>query len=144
MSRDNFDDKFSARIRNVNASTIREICRLAGMKDYISLAGGWPNPDTFPYDFTRKAISKLMRARTGDVLQYGMSEGLLPLRQWFQGWLKEREGIEADIDEIIITAGAQNAMDLTCRVLVDEGDVCLVDLPTYIGGSGSMQFYGGE
>ncbi len=144
MSQGKFDDHFAARIRSVNASTIREICRLAGMKDFISLAGGWPNPDTFPYDFTRKAIAKLMRARTGDALQYGMSEGLLPLRQWFQGWLKEREGIEAGIDEIIITAGSQNAMDLTCRVLVDEGDVCLVDLPTYIGGSGSIQFYGGE
>lgn len=135
---------FSRRAGNLTASSIREICRLAGIKGLVSLAGGWPNPETFPYDFTRKAIKGLMKEKKGDVLQYGMSDGLIPLREWLSDWLREREGIHASLDEILITAGAQNAMDLTCRILVDEDDVCLVDLPTYFGGVGSMQFYGGR
>jgi 2-aminoadipate transaminase len=144
MSREDLSRHFAARVGNLSASSIREICKLAGMKDLVSLAGGWPNPETFPYAFTRKAVGKLMKEKRGEVLQYGMSEGLVQLRQWLAGWLKEREGIDAGLDEIVISAGAQNGMDLTCRVLVEEGDVCLVELPTYFGGIGSIQLFGGK
>jgi len=135
---------FAGRMSRVSASAIREICKLVGVKGLVSLAGGWPNPDTFPYAFTKKTVSRLMRDKSPEVLQYGMSEGLIPLRQWFARWLKQTEGVEAGLDELLITAGSQNAMDLTCRVLVDEGDLCLVDLPTYFGGVGSMQLFGGR
>jgi 2-aminoadipate transaminase len=134
----------AGRMSRLSASSIREICKLAGVKGLVSLAGGWPNPDTFPYAFTKKTVSGLMRERSPEVLQYGMSEGLIPLRQWFSGWLNRTEGVEAGMDELVITAGSQNAMELTCRVLVDEGDLCLADLPTYFGGVGSMQLFGGR
>ena len=80
---------FAGRMGRISASSIREICKLAGMKGLVSLAGGWPNPDTFPYAFTKKTVSRLMRDRSPEVLQYGMSEGLIPLREWFAGWLKQ-------------------------------------------------------
>ena len=144
MSLDDMTKYFARRADRVSASSIREICKLVGMQGLVSLAGGWPNPDTFPYAFTRRAVAKLMKEKTPDVLQYGMSEGLPKLRQWFSGWLKEREGIEASADDLVITAGSQNGMDLACRVLVEVGDVCLVDLPTYFGGVGSLKLYGGQ
>jgi hypothetical protein len=56
MSREDLSRHFAARVGNLSASSIREICKLAGMKDLVSLAGGWPNPETFPYAFTRKAV----------------------------------------------------------------------------------------
>ncbi len=144
MTKGDMSRFFAARTGRVSASAIREICKLVGVKGLVSLAGGWPNPDTFPYGFTKKTVSGLMRDRSPEVLQYGMSEGLIPLREWFVGWLRQTEGVEASLDELLITAGSQNAMELTCRVLVEEGDVCLVDLPTYFGGVGSMSLFGGR
>jgi 2-aminoadipate transaminase len=144
MSQGDMSRYFAARTGNLSASSIREICNLVGKKDLVSLAGGWPNPQTFPYAFTRRTIGRLMKEKKGDVLQYGSSEGLIQLRQWLAGWLKESEGIAATPDEIVITAGAQNGMELTCRILVEEGDVCLVELPTYFGATGSMRGNGGK
>lgn len=134
---------FAERTGRMSSSIIRELCKLAVRGEVVSLAGGWPNSDAFPYAFTAKAIRKYMKEKKGEVLQYGTSDGVKELREWLAGWLKEKEGIETEPDGIMISAGAQNGMDLCCRVFVNEGEVCLVELPTYFGGVGSIRFYGG-
>jgi len=137
-----FDSRLSTRARTMVASSVREICKLVQRQDIISLAGGWPNPETFPADETARIVERLMRERPGEVLQYGMSEGLTPLREWLAGWLGAREGVATAVDGVLMVSGAQMGMDLACRVLVDDGDVGLVELPTYFGGTGSLQSFG--
>lgn len=135
---------FARRAEKVDASIIREICTLVGIEGLISLAGGWPNAEVFPLEFTRRVIDRLVDEGVSDLLQYGMSEGYLPLRKKFTRYLAENESVTAGVDEILIATGAQMGMELTCRLFVEDGDYCLVDLPTYFGGVGSIRFYGGK
>ena len=104
----------------------------AQVPDLISFAPGHPDPSTFPWDAIREAAETLLRGRDANVLQYGGTRGYRPLLESLTNVLTSR-GITSTLEERILTTGSQQALDLVGRVLLDPGDVVLVELPTYTG-----------
>jgi len=135
---------YARRAREVKASAIREICKLIARPEIRSLAGGWPDPATFPVDAIREICTELLDERPDLVLQYGTSEGLPELRSALVDWLGRRDGIECSEDQLVVTSGSAQGMELAAKILIDEGDVVFVGLPTYFGGSGAAQTFGAE
>lgn len=123
----------STAARAYEESAIRRIGALgARVPDLISFAPGYPAPSTFPWDELRGITSELLEARDGNVLQYGGTRGYRPLVEQVVQELAGR-GVRTSVEEIIITTGSQQGLDLTCRVLADPGDIVFVELPTYSG-----------
>lgn len=105
----------------------------AAVPGLISLAAGYPSPDVFPWDDLQSITADLLARRDGNVLQYGATRGYRPLiEQLLAKTLKDR-GITSAFEEVIITTGSQQGLDLVGRVLIDPGDIILVELPTYSG-----------
>jgi 2-aminoadipate transaminase len=100
--------------------------------DVISFAPGYPSPDMFPWDEFREITNELLAARDGGTLQYGPTRGHLPLLDAIRTVLAGR-GIQAVLEDLLITSGSQQGLDLVARVLLDPGDVALVELPAYTG-----------
>jgi 2-aminoadipate transaminase len=100
--------------------------------DVISFAPGYPSPDMFPWDEFREITNELLAARDGGTLQYGPTRGHLPLLEAIRTVLAGR-GIQAGLEDLLITSGSQQGLDLVARVLLDPGDVALVELPAYTG-----------
>lgn len=123
----------SAAARAFEESAIRRIGALgARVPDLISFAPGYPAVSTFPWDDLRAITTELIERRDGNVLQHGATRGYRPLIEQVVGLLSER-GVQTSADEIIITTGSQQGLDLSGRVLADPGDVAFVELPTYSG-----------
>ena len=104
----------------------------AQVPDLISFAPGHPDPSTFPWDAIRESAETLLGGSDGNVLQYGGTRGYRPLLESLTDVLTSR-GITSTLEERILTTGSQQALDLLGRVLLDPGDVVLVELPTYTG-----------
>ena len=123
----------STRARSVTESPIRQMGIVtAERKNVISFAPGYPDPAVFPWEEYREIAASLFSGADGRVLQYGPTQGHRPLREWIAG-LQRRRGIDVAEDQILITSGSQQGLDLLGRVLVDPGDVVLVELPSYTG-----------
>lgn len=120
------------RTRYMQPSPIREFLKLADKPGMLSLAGGLPAAETFPVEALRKACDTVLRHRGAQALQYAASEGLPGLREWVAGRLT-RPGWQVSPEQVVITTGSQQALDLLGRVLVDAGAPVLVEQPTYLG-----------
>jgi 2-aminoadipate transaminase len=119
--------------RQLHESAIRRMGTvIAKTQDVVSFAAGYPDPAAFPWDDLRAIASELLTGADGSVLQYGPTRGHRPLLEAILGVLDGR-GIQASLDELIITSGSQQGLDLIARVLVSPGDVVLVELPAYTG-----------
>ncbi|MFO7992451.1 MAG: PLP-dependent aminotransferase family protein [Thermoplasmata archaeon] len=129
---------FSERAKEMKASEIRELLKLTQRPGIISFAGGLPNPDAFPVDATRKIINGLLDTDAKKILQYGSTEGIIPLRETLAEHMRGR-GMDVDKDNILITHGSQQALDLLSKVLLDPGDTIIVGSPTYLGATGSFR-----
>ena len=105
---------------------------IARTQDVVSFAAGYPDPTAFPWDDLRAITSELLTGADGSVLQYGPTRGYRPLLEAIVGVLDAR-GIKASLEELIITSGSQQGLDLIARVLLSPGDVVLVELPAYTG-----------
>lgn len=105
---------------------------LASGRDVISFAPGYPAPDTFAWDDFSAIAAELLASRDADVLQYGPTRGYRPLLDAIAGIMKDR-GVTTQLEELLVTTGSQQGLDLIARVLIDPGDVILVELPTYVG-----------
>ena len=105
---------------------------LAQKRDMISFAPGYPAPETFPWHEFQEIARELLSGADGSVLQYGPTRGFRPLLDVVAGIMAQR-GIETTLDRLLVTTGSQQGLDLVGRVLVDPGDVVLVELPTYTG-----------
>jgi 2-aminoadipate transaminase len=105
---------------------------LAAGRDIISFAPGYPAPDTFPWDDFSAIAADLLGSREPGVLQYGPTRGYRPLLETITSIMAHR-GIATKLEELLVTTGSQQGLDLVARVLVDPGDVILVELPTYVG-----------
>jgi 2-aminoadipate transaminase len=105
---------------------------LASGRDIISFAPGYPAPETFPWDEFSQIAGELLASRDGDVLQYGPTRGYRPLLETIAGLMRHR-GVTTAMEELLVTTGSQQGLDLIARVLIDPGDVILVELPTYVG-----------
>jgi 2-aminoadipate transaminase len=130
----NYESFLSATGRQLQESAIRRMGTVvAQAQDLVSFAPGYPDPRLFPWEELRDISSSLLTGSDGDVLQYGPTRGYAPLLEAIAGELHDR-GIDATIDELIITSGSQQGVDLAARVLVSPGEVVLVELPTFTGG----------
>jgi 2-aminoadipate transaminase len=128
-----YDTYLSRAAGTMQESAIRKMGTLgARVPDLISFAPGYPAPDAFPWDDLRDIAADLLTTREGTTLQYGPTRGFRPLLDAIRIVLQGR-GIEAGFDDLLVTTGSQQGLDLVARVLVDPGDVVLVELPTYTG-----------
>lgn len=115
-------------------SAIRKIGALsATIPGLISLSAGYPAPDVFPWDDLERISSRILARHDGNTLQYGATRGYRPLIEHLLANTLKARGIEASFDNIIITSGSQQGLDLAGRVLIDPGDTVIVELPTYSG-----------
>ncbi|MCC7373679.1 MAG: PLP-dependent aminotransferase family protein [Verrucomicrobiales bacterium] len=123
--------RFAGRTRHMQRSTVRELLKVAARPEIISFAGGLPAAEFLPVDAVRRATESVLARRAGRALQYGESEGIPELREW----IARRESsasLTLRPENILITHGAQQALDLIGRVLLDGGDTVLVENPTYL------------
>jgi len=128
---------FSADARNFRASAIRALAPLMADPSVISFAGGTPNPETFPAAAIADCAVRAVQQRKQVALQYGPTRGLPRLREFIVEICRSR-GIECDLERVLVTTGSQQALNLISHVLLDPGDVVLVELPTYIGGTSAF------
>ncbi len=117
------------RAAKMNPSVIREILKVTEKPGIISLAGGLPSPKTFPVDDFAQACAAVLGQDGASALQYAASEGYLPLREAVADFLPW----DVSPDQILITTGSQQGLDLVAKVLIDEGSRVLVETPTYLG-----------
>ena len=124
--------KLAQRAEKMNPSVIREILKVTETPGIISFAGGLPSPQTFPIDAMREASERVLRDDGKAALQYAASEGYAPLREWVaQDLLKQ--GMNVSPDQVLITTGSQQGLDLVAKILIDAGSRILVETPTYLG-----------
>lgn len=131
---------FSDRISDVPRSFIREILKVTLDESVISFAGGLPNRDLFPLEEIKAATAKLLDESGKDVLQYSSSEGYRELREWIAGRYRER-GMTIDPDNILITAGSQQGLDLLGKTILNEGDSVVIEEPGYLGAIQAFSVY---
>ena len=120
------------RAHKMNPSVIREILKVTERPGIISFAGGLPSPDTFPIAAMREASERVLSLDGRAALQYAASEGLPQLREWVAQDLK-KQGMQVSPDQVLITTGSQQGLDLIAKVLIDAGSPILVETPTYLG-----------
>jgi 2-aminoadipate transaminase len=124
--------QMARRAEKMNPSVIREILKVTEKPGIISFAGGLPSPLTFPIDAMREASERVLRDDGKAALQYAASEGYAPLREWVaQDLLKQ--GMKISPDQVLITTGSQQGLDLVAKILIDAGSRILVETPTYLG-----------
>jgi len=131
-----FAAQLSTRAGRMTASAIREILKITQQPDVISFAGGLPAPELFPLEEVRQATDTVLTRYGPAALQYSTTEGHLPLREW----IAARAGITPA--HVQIMSGSQQGLDLLGKILINEGDVVLVEAPTYLGALQSFQPYG--
>lgn len=137
------NELFSNRISGVSPSFIREILKVAVDPSIISFAGGLPNRDLFPVEALQKATNDLFNDSGKDILQYSSTEGYLPLRELIVADYK-RKGLDINVDEILITNGSQQGLDLLGKVLINEGDQVIIEEPGYLGAIQSFEVYAAQ
>ena len=132
--------QFSERAQQLQSSFIREILKITQRPEIISFAGGLPSPATFPVEVMKAAYDKVL-SETGKVaLQYGPTDGYGPLREWIANSLST-EGSRILPEQILMTSGSQQALDLLGKVLIDEGSRVLVETPSYLGALQAFSVY---
>lgn len=132
---------FAERIKDVPKSFIREILKVAANPEIISFAGGLPNPDFFPAEEIEKVCTKLIKENGNDIFQYSTTEGYLPLRKYIAERYMKKYGILVEPDEILITNGSQQGLDLLGKVLVNEGENVIIENPGYLGAIQALSVY---
>ena len=132
---------FSDRISDVPQSFIREILKVATQSDVISFAGGLPNGNLFPVNEIKQAANKVLDTHGPEVLQYANTEGYLPLRQYIADRYKSKQGLDISTDNILITTGSQQGLDLLGKILVNESDDLIIEEPGYLGAIQAFSVY---
>ena len=125
--------RYASRIERMRASDIREILKVTAQPDVISLAGGLPAPELFPVDEFRRAFEWVFESDGQRALQYSTTEGYAPLREFLAGRLGRVMRIQCSADDILITNGSQQALDLMGKIFLDPGDHVLLENPSYLG-----------
>ena len=135
--------RFALRTKNIKSSAIRELLKITQRPEIISFAGGLPAPDVFPVARFQEACRKVLEVNGHQALQYGASEGYEPLREMVARHIA-RYGIKANTENVLITSGSQQALDLIGKLLINPGDRILVEAPTYLGALQAFNVYGAE
>jgi 2-aminoadipate transaminase len=135
--------RYAQRIKNMKSSAIREILKLTQEPEIISFAGGLPAPEVFPVDEIKRASEIVLTEVGAQALQYSPTEGYPPLREMIAEYSKPL-GLNITIDNILITSGSQQALDLLGKVFINPGDRILVESPTYVGALQAWNAYRAE
>ena len=136
-------DRYALRTHSMKSSVIRELLKFATDPDIISFAGGLPAPDLFPLQEFREAADRVLRDQGQHALQYSTTEGEPPLREMIARHTA-RYGIAVTVDNVLVTTGSQQALDLIGRVFLNPGDHVLVERPTYLGALQAWSAYQAE
>ncbi len=135
--------RYAQRTRSVKSSTIRELLKFTQQPEVISFAGGLPAPEVFPAQRFREACARVLEQQPQLALQYGATEGYEPLREMIARHIA-RYGIKAGTENVLITSGSQQALDLIGKLLINAGDRVLVEAPTYLGALQAFNVYGAD
>ena len=137
---DPYVDRYAARTAGMTASEIRALFAVASRPEVVSLAGGMPNISGLPLDVVGGAIADLVATQGPVAMQYGSGQGVPELREQICAVMR-LEGIEAHADDVVVTVGSQQAVDLVTRVFCDPGDVVICEAPSYVGALGVFKGY---
>ena len=137
---ENLQERYAHRAAHMKPSEIRSLFAVASRPEIVSLAGGMPNLSAIPMDMMAGIVEKLIRDHGQEALQYGSGQGHPQLREQICD-VMALEGIKANPDDVLITTGSQQALDLISRIFIDPGDVVLVEAPSYVGALGTFAQY---
>lgn len=132
--------RFSQRAQQLESSAIREILKVTMRLEIISFAGGLPSPETFPVERMRAAYDSVLSRHGKVALQYGPTDGYVPLREWIADSLSI-DGATIHPDQVMMLSGSQQGLDLLGKVLIDEGSKVLVETPSYLGALQAFSVY---
>jgi 2-aminoadipate transaminase len=135
--------RYALRAKGIRSSAIRELLKITEKPGMISFAGGLPSPDAFPIQRFEEACHKVLAHKAARALQYSATEGYEPLRELIANNIA-RYGIEARVENVMITSGSQQALDLIGKLFVNRGDRILVEAPTYLGALQAFNAYGAD
>lgn len=136
--------KYAKRMSYLKASEIREILKVTQQPDIISFAGGLPAPELFPVKDILTCSTNVLQEHGQQALQYSTTEGVPGLRKWVANRMNQQLQTTFSMDDILITHGSQQALDLSGKVFLDEGDVVLCECPTYLAALSAFRCYGCE
>lgn len=134
------EKRFASRAAGMQPSEIRSLFAVASRPEIVSLAGGMPNLSALPMEMMASVVHKLILTNGAEALQYGSGQGHPKLREQICE-VMALEGIRANPDDVIVTTGSQQALDLISRIFIDPGDVVLVEAPSYVGALGTFHQY---
>src|SRR3954468_22810565 len=132
---DRWVDTYALRTSGMTASEIRALFSVASRPEVVSLAGGMPYLSALPMETVAETVQQLLSSQGATALQYGSGQGDVRLREQILE-VMALEGIRAHADDIVVTTGSQQALDLVTRVFIDPGDVILAEAPSYVGALG--------
>jgi 2-aminoadipate transaminase len=135
--------RYALRTKGITSSAIRELLKVTQRPEMISFGGGLPAPDVFPVNRFEEACHKVLTEQAALALQYGESEGYAPLRELIANNMA-RYGIKAKMENVLITSGSQQALDLIGKLFINRGDRVLLEAPTYLGALQAFNVYGAE
>ncbi len=127
-----WESHWATAVNSISSSAIRELLKVTEQPGVISFAGGLPSPSCFPAEELALAAERVLAREAGRVLQYGPTEGFPPLREFLASLMASRN-LPIAADQLIITSGSQQGLDIIGKLLIDPGDTVLVENPTYIG-----------
>ncbi len=125
--------RLAHRVGRLKPSTIREMLKVTQNPAVISFGGGLPAADFFPVDDLSQAQDRVMRTRGASALQYSVTDGVRELREWVAGRMRADHGVATSAEDVVITSGSQQGLDLYARVFLDPGDVVALENPSYLG-----------
>src|SRR5512146_1685614 len=137
---DSYVDRYAARTQGMTASELRALFSVASRPEVVSLAGGMPTISGLPPAVVGGAIHDLVRHNGAVAMQYGSGQGDPTLREQICDVMR-LEGIEAHPDDVVVTVGSQQAVDLVTRIFCDPGDVVICEAPSYVGALGVFKAY---
>lgn len=135
------DLQFAARMQYLRASDIREILKVTQLPEVISFAGGLPATELLPAGEMAELAREVLLSDGARALQYAPTEGLAVLRELIARRLRDRFGLQRSADDVLVVSGSQQALDLTGKIFLDEGDAVLCESPTYLGAINALRSY---
>src|SRR5262245_32361046 len=134
---------FAKRTRVMRSSAMRDLMEITARPEVISLAGGLPDTSTFPPQSFAAQMTRIAQESSAQALQYGPTEGFARTKHVIRDVMRA-EGMEPDLDDILVTTGGQQAIDLVVKALIDPGDIVIAEAPTYPGAVPTFTAYEAE
>lgn len=131
---------YSERAGVFKPSEIRELLKVVQRPEVISFGGGLPSPDSYAVDQVKECVNHVMETKIQKALQYGTTEGYVRLREFLAEWMTKKE-CPTEPDNVLITAGSQQGLDLVSKIFLDKGDTVITESPSYLGGLSAFRAY---